>query len=526
MNTAGVAMNNNRVKLLDTIIGKYKFSLVGKSEPGAISNQIVLVDCVNLADNSDKPVRFAIYRSISQIIWRLAIIDSEGQLQKFSDYTCTTQIHPDLQNFIESVFDNIPILDIKSINISAYNFEYYYDLIKHDVKYSNKPSANNDYGSIYKVEKYFDTDRLLEDSNFALLSSGIFNGHYLDNTVISNIADQRVFNVKYYDKLMNDVEKYIPKDMSGRYESINVKTKLKIMAKYLHEKLKVIPETECLEYYIDPSISVIRVVNYKDNIDQLATKSKLFQVHNFNLRSTGDKLIYDNQNQDQVELMFTDIKPNKRYMDIRLAAGKDFKANMIKNEQDKIEVISLETLYDRSPAILSVILKSRDALAPNKYTLYYFDYKYRDKRYKIPINIIKEGTTINKFGLPEKYISLGSYAGKILDYLDQIELYEGNTYDIYHIVNEEGDRERTYAFVGNLYNSLWPLPEISSLAKVAKRPCKPDGPRTYKRKIRRTSSTKKQNSSGSGRFNIAPASNSEPNNNNRPRAKSKKETEN
>ena len=525
MNAVGAAaMNINRVPSpLGIVIGDYKFRLIGMSKPGAVSNQIVLVESVHMLDNSDRPVKFAIYRSISQIIWRLAIIDSEGILQKLSDYTCTTQIHPELQAFIESVFHNIPILDVDLLNIGSYNFSYYHELIKHEFKRNNKPRANNNYDdeTINRVEKYFDADRLLNDSNFELLSSGIFSGHNLDDSVIDKIANKKVYGIKYYDNINEDIKKYFLKAPSGEYDSINVKNRLTIMAKYLHDKLNVKLGTECLEYYIDPSISVITVVNHEDNINQLATQSKLFQVHNFNLRTTGDKLIYNaTQNQEPAELMFTDVKPNKRYMDIYRKAGKDFKVSMIKNEQDRIEVISSIALYDRSPAVLSVKLESR-ANKDDIYTLYYFDYKYRGIRYKIPINIIKEGTKINKFGLPEKYISLNSYAGKILDYLDQIELYEGTFYDIYHIVNEEGDRERTYAYVGDLYNKLWPLTEIASLAKVAIRPCKPTGPKTYKRKIMRKNSTKKNNHVN---HPIGPASNSENerNINNRPARKKEK----
>jgi hypothetical protein len=499
MNTEGVvAMNNNRVKPLDIVIGEYKFRLIGMSKPGEIANQIVLVESSLAADNSDKPIKFAVYRSVSQIIWRLAIIESNGLLNKFSDYTCTTQIHPDLQSFIESMYSKIPILPVEIINIRSYNYAYYYDLIEHGIKRNNKNLSQND-DMYFKIPKYFDEDRLLKDNNFELLSSGIFNhigqvsSKYIESILKSKPRSKSAFNKEHYDNLQTDVEKYFPK---GEYETIEIRDRLKIMSNYLHDKLKVVKGTECLEYYIDPAVSIIRVINYEENINQEAKESKIFDEQHFfkSLRTTGG---------DSTE--FDYINPNKHYLAKRQAGANTSSKN---NNMLKQYVSSNIALYERSPAVLSVKLVSL-ANKDDIYTLYYFDYKYRSKRYEIPINIIKEGTKINKFGLPEKYISLNSYAGKILDYLHQIEIYKDNVYDIYHISNADGDVERTYAYVGDLYDGLWPLPEIASLAKVAKRPCKPDGPRTYKRRIRRSSKRKNSKRSSTNMFNIEPASNSE-----------------
>ena len=485
--------------VLDIVIENYKFRLIGKSELGKTSNQFILIESVNLANNSDKPVQFAVYRSVSQVIWRLSIIDGEGLLQKFSDYTCTTQIHPELQKFIESVLDNVPIVDANTIHIGLYNFEYYYNLIKHDLEQNNKKDRRkyNSEDTKYQEEvfMYFDKNRILNDSNFELLSSGIFDPliQRIDNMTISafleNIPNAIDLVFKYYDNFPRDVAKYFPIDSeTGEYDNIEVRKRIAIMAEYLSDKLKVVPRTECLEYYIDPNVSIISVINYEENIDQYAYESKLFIVDPLTFfRTTGGK-----------SKLFESINPNKRYLAIRKAAGKTFKNNMIKNEDDKIYAHSYVSLYDRSPAVLSVKLQSH-ATPKDTYTLYYFDYKYRGRRYKIPINIIKDGIAINKFGLPEKYIKLHLYAGKILEYLEQVELYEGNTYDIYHI----SDSDRKYAFVGDLYHRVWPLTEVTSLAKVAKQPpCKHNGPKTQKRRIKRSKSNKKS-------FKTSVASNSE-----------------
>ncbi len=498
MNVEGVAAGNNKMaKPLGIVIGDYKFRLIGMSKPGEIANQIVLVESSLAADNSDKPIKFAVYRSVSQIIWRLAIIEFDGLLNKFSDYTCTTQIHPDLQNFIEFMYSKIPILPVEIINIHSYTYEYYYELIKHGIKHNNNKLSQND--DMYsKIPIYFDEDRLLKDTNFELLSSGIFNHiGQISNIDIKNILETES---KHYINLQADVEKYFPK---GEYETIEIRDRLKIMSKYLRDRLSVIKGTACLEYYIDPAVSIIRVINYEENINQEAQSSKIFDGLYFfkSLRTTGG---------DSTE--FDYINPNKHYLAKSQAGANTSSKN---NNMLKQYVSSDIALYERSPAVLSVKLVSL-ANKDDIYTLYYFDYKYRSKRYKIPINIIKEGTKINKFGLPEKYISLNSYAGKILDYLNQIEIYKGNKYDIYHISNADGDVQRTYAYVGDMYNGLWPLGEVASLAKVAKRPCKPDGPKTHKRRIRRRSTRKKSRSSStssstsrSTSITTAPASNSE-----------------
>lgn len=496
----GIAvMNNNRVKSLEVVVGDFKFRLLGMSEPLKISNQILLIESKNLTNGRDMPVKFAVYRSVSQNIWRLAIIEYDGQINKFSDYTCTTQIHPDLQAYIESVYDKILILSPESINIQMYNYAYYYKLINnHEINHNN--NMNNAVKP--EISKYFDSDRLLEDSNFELLSCGLFNQMVpIDNTYIRDIIKSPLMFVhtwKYYANFPADVEKYFPKD---KYGAIKVSDRLQIMAKYLSDKLEVVRGTECLEYYIDPSVSIIKVINHKENLDQKAEESQLYDEQSMMafIRTTGTRA-----------KLFQYIQPSKPTVDNKqnMAAGSAFKNNINLNEYNKTRVSSYVALYDRSSAVLSVKLRSRTN-HEDTYKLYYFDYKYRGRRYKIPINIIKDGIAINKFGLPEKYISLNSYAGKILDYLDQIEIYEGSTYDIYHLADTSGDQERQYAYVGNLYNELWPIPNIKGLSRVAKIPCKPTGPKTQKKKTVNNHQRKTGKSKKASEFNIVPASNSE-----------------
>ena len=92
-----------------------------------------------------------------------------------------------------------------------------------------------------------------------------------------------------------------------------------------------------------------------------------------------------------------------------------------------------------------------------KFLLYYGEYKLCGITYNIPFCLTpcnEDGTqiSINKFGLPSKYISLGIYIGKTYDYENQVcPLYDEQVKHVKIASNYE------YTFCGNFYNDIWPF---------------------------------------------------------------------
>jgi hypothetical protein len=80
----------------------------------------------------------------------------------------------------------------------------------------------------------------------------------------------------------------------------------------------------------------------------------------------------------------------------------------------------------------------------------------------IPLNIVIDGIAINEVGMPIKYIPLGVYAGKILDYLHQVDLKAGKRYDVMYI-----NKKTTYVFTGDMYTNIWPLKKVAKLKHLA-----------------------------------------------------------
>ena len=98
-----------------------------------------------------------------------------------------------------------------------------------------------------------------------------------------------------------------------------------------------------------------------------------------------------------------------------------------------------------------------------KFLLYYGEYKLCGINYNIPFCLTpcnEDGTqiSINKFGLPSKYISLGIYIGKTYDYANQVcPLYDEKVKHVKITSKYE------YTFCGNFYNDIWPFELMKKL---------------------------------------------------------------
>lgn len=406
--------------IIHTVLGSYQFGLVCRNAVDPDTNQIVIIDSTPINKPDAEPKRFAVYRSHSQVQWRLAVADG-SQLNKFSDYTCTTQIHPKLQLFIESQYDNIAVVDEADpiINARKYDMEYYYRLITGTgaaVRYSEM---------ITTVESAVDTKRRTMDPNFLLLSTQILEMGTTTSARLKQLIEKAksLIGDRAYPVLLEDCEKYLPKGANGAFKDLTMAEKIRIVDRYLEDKLEVIANNTKLEYYIDPATCLLSVLNHEENLDREADKTNLFK--NF---------------------------------DTTFPTWLDLSApNISRQRNNKPEVRQVITLFDRSPAVLSVGLRAKTGPAET-YRLYYFDYRYRGKRYMIPLNIVLDGVDIDMLGMPHSYIPLGIYAGKIMDYLQQVDIYEGRKYDMYF-----ADHRRVYVFTGALYTKLWPLAIVPKL---------------------------------------------------------------
>ncbi len=427
----------------ERVIGAYNFKLLMRNPVKVNSNQIVVIESTNLAVADAKPVKFAVYRSHSQIQWRFAIVFFGSRLEKFSDYTCTTQIHPMLQEFIESEFDNIKVVDdTRVLSIRDFGGMYYLDII-------NAGRVNNVGTDLQKISDAFDTKRVELDPNFYLVSSGLFNLGTSSHEQIERTIDnaRELYGQEKFAELQKELDMYLPKTKDGMYESLNLEKKLDIIESYLKTKLEIIPNTAQLEYYIDPANLVLSVENYEENMDRQATRDEVVNPYSGELSHFHE--------------FGTPLK-SKRYLAIQAKAGNKFNYNnMIKHINNKPYVSRTITIFDKSPAVLSVALRSKTNYY-DTYRLYYFDYQYRGKRYMIPLNILIDGININEFGMPIKYIPLGIYAGKILEYLHQTDITAKKYYDLMYV-----NHKIIYVFIGDMYTNIWPMKQVSKLKHLA-----------------------------------------------------------
>ncbi len=409
---------------ITTQLGDIEFTLLCKNKQ-AIKYDYVVIKGRNVKTGAY--CRFAVYRSFSQIIWRFGVIVS--QFEKFSDYTCTTQIHPLLQEFIETQYENIPVredTDIIFKQILNYKF------IQGEIKRCYKNKQKLDLNMIYDT---LDTERKSYTSDLILLSSGKIFGlgsvthreimNYIDNidSEMENCPEELI------KQQLDEINTYLPKNEDGTFKRLTLEGKLEVMSKYLSDKLTVVPNNTFIEYYLDPAIGFMEAINVKENLDLLAEEDYYSDPY---LGGEG-------------------------YNSFTSPRGRAKNANEIPKFIEENF-----SLFNRSPALLSVGLVSKDK-AKTAYRLYYFDYRYRNKHYMIPLNIIYEGIDINIFGLPSKYISLNSYAGKILEYLRQTDIKAGNKYDVYHI-----SKDKIYVFVGDVYNKVWPLNKVARVSNISR----------------------------------------------------------
>ncbi len=422
MATPMAVNTNTRNPIPEITIGNYTFRLIARNSINGVTNQLVIIESINNSLPDEKPVEFAVYRSISQALWRLAIYDS-GNLEKLSDYTCTTQLHPTLQEFIYTNYDNIPVDD--TIIIKKYKYNYYNEIIT--------KSTSMD---LTQAVAYFDYNRIAHVPEFALMSVDLFK---LNRLVDVHKEDIVYSFISYtYPELASDIDKYFPLLEDGdTIEDLPLNRQLQIVSRYLEDKLDIVPESEQLEYYIDPAHIKLLITNYESGLDLQASDNipYIFTL----ARTTGNSISYGGKSINRI-----------------------LKSKSVNNKTKKNNVPKYVSIFDRSPAVLSVRLQSKE-YPENKYILYYFDYRYRGKRYMIPLNIIIDGIGINEFGLPEKYIPLNIYIGKILEYDTQTDIEKGKTYNTINV----GDRK--YIFAGNLYTNIWPLNKVHNLKSIVKR---------------------------------------------------------
>ena len=430
---------------LQITIGSYTFTLLCRNAINPNKHQMVVIQSQDIGAHAEMPLQVAVYRSHSQVQWRLGIT-SGSSFVKFSDYTSTTQVHPMLQEFIESNYEDILIVsdDDPRVKSRTYNYMYYYQLITGKVYEEDTVNMGV---LLNKINEYIDTSRIELDPTFYLLSSHVLELGTSSSERIAYLIEKvkPIFGAKF-PVLQAELDTYMPKTHDGKFKELGMPEKIKIINKYLADKLTVIPNNAQLEYYIDPANNVLSVENADSNLDRTAMQDEQFRNYNTNL-SSGHT--------------FRTPLPSKRYLAIKQAAGNKFDYNtMIKHKDNRPEVRSTITIFDRSPAVLSVGIRGKVYPFTN-YRLYYFDYRYRGKRYMIPLNIVYDGMSINKLGLPYKYIPLGIYAAKIMDYIQQVDFTAGKQYDLYYV-----NHQTIYTFTGALYKRMWPLALVPNLKHI------------------------------------------------------------
>jgi hypothetical protein len=112
-----------------------------------------------------------------------------------------------------------------------------------------------------------------------------------------------------------------------------------------------------------------------------------------------------------------------------------------------------------NPAVIKTDLQApaQDAIKAAKFLLYYGKFTLCGVEYNIPLSLLPcnpDGSqiSINKFGLPSKYISLGIYIGKTYDYSNQVcPLYDEQVKHVKIATNYE------YTFCGHFYDNIWPF---------------------------------------------------------------------
>ncbi len=125
------------------------------------------------------------------------------------------------------------------------------------------------------------------------------------------------------------------------------------------------------------------------------------------------------------------------------------------------QLYTFTTRYDN--AVFDLIINSCNFLENNtgaKYCLFFYQYNYAnstnnkyDGTYNFPLNIIsldEDNNTVNKMGVYHKYLNVGSYLCKIMEYKMQMEyLHENRTIIV--------DGLPVYNFVGDLFTDIWPF---------------------------------------------------------------------
>jgi len=120
---------------------------------------------------------------------------------------------------------------------------------------------------------------------------------------------------------------------------------------------------------------------------------------------------------------------------------------------DDPESETFKLVHNLQVSRYKIKIKRGMPLSETEFKIYYGHFtkgKHGEKHFNFPICIYSNNTKINKWGLPDKYISTGIYSGKPYDYIDQVCHKPGK---IQYVRIADG---YTYLFCGDIYNKFWP----------------------------------------------------------------------
>ncbi len=475
--------------------------LEGKS----IQYDVIAIRSFNMTNLMDNKL-FLVYKSGSQGLWRLGVQINgiEEYFEKFSDYSITTLIHIELQNFLEQHSGKLPNINFLYIHQL---FLFNYGVLDLDTELEKQ--AKKDNISIYdeytfKYEKYFKhmenvvknyKDRKISDIKLREKINA-FMPHVNTNVHISrirnlyyktflNFISSELKRIETTYKLDYDRLKYTL-DIQRQYNSvgkeifdlfkhiehtflanpcvitndsikekfINAVSELKsVVNNDIYEKLYTNINT-ILEDVTKSAIKYKATLHNKNKYENKICLYGIFKIFNIILSTFFDAYKMDGTSyqingkkfkvgkDEPFKLYDSEISPITYSQNyIRMRKIKNNEYTLL----DSPFNIHKIKLYFKKDVLLTPVAKD------NSFVLYYGDYTITDVLYKIPIAIYPFNNNINDLGLPEKYISMQLYSGKPYDYKNQV-------CDLQHeIVKIVATDDAVYKFCGDYYDNIWPF---------------------------------------------------------------------
>ncbi|VVU94577.1 hypothetical protein CPAV1605_302 [seawater metagenome] len=421
-------------------IGTNTFTLTGKlidpSQPGRF---IIVIDSENEANEH---IQFLVYKSNSEVgIWRyMALTYDNAKIQ-------TVLIDPSFYEKDAESIKNI-ILD-ESVPLRNDAEELIPPHIKHVIIYKGDNYVTTTFLSIELQKFITESHHILPEYEFRI--GDILQG--LAWNTPQNL--EFIFNTdRKYDNTTNPSFEIANKlEICGNI-GLNIKLLYAILKKFYRD-------VNGKSFYKLNSI----IIAHEEIKLQILT---YWKEHIFPSIISRYLALSQPEKYDAYEHIFTAISDSSNEPTFIVASmynlfvTTQFSDNFLINLDTSVQLYTNKIVYDN--AQIDIVINSCDfnqKESSNTYRLFYYSYTYLNStseryngEYRLPLYVIslnENDSEINRCGVYNKYMNMGAYLCKIMDY--KLQAYF--LYDQDRTVSVDG--QPVYNFVGDLFNNIWPF---------------------------------------------------------------------